>query len=119
MDWRHGRPRKIPAYVNFMGAEGEARCNPRTGSNLGALLQHQSNIRPDNHSGSIKTFHLPPRPIMVELNPVYRWYLRIVWRLYGGVKANPPISVADFLNAIENEQVRQDCWAIIDTAKRN
>jgi hypothetical protein len=24
------------------------------------------------------------------------------------------LPVADFLNAIENEQVRQDCWAIVD-----
>jgi hypothetical protein len=24
------------------------------------------------------------------------------------------VSVADYLNAIENDQVRQDCWAIVD-----
>ena len=27
------------------------------------------------------------------------------------------VSVADYLNAIKNEQVRQDCWAIVNLCK--
>jgi hypothetical protein len=28
-------------------------------------------------------------------------------------------SVADFINAIQNEQVRQDCWTIVDLMKKS